>query len=191
MQVTARMTLLVVVTALCLVVFSEYARTKSAPSVDGGVISASGGGRGTGGVRHRSTLAATKTDGPGKVGTEQRSVRDATNNYLRGREARQQDRRNKRYERPPAADPKETTENAAVAVAIPPEKKRERPTGFGTSSGRMNGFDKEAGEVGREDNYNRMAVAAAEAAAAAAVAMMQKEGKPSDDSYVRYVEMME
>lgn len=103
--------------------------------------------------------------------------------------------------RPPAfaADPKETTDrpgNAAVAGAIPPEQKKEETSGFGTVSGRNNGFDnvddeKEAGAVGMEKNYNSMAVAAAEAAAeaaAAAAAMMQKGREHEDDSYVRYVE---
>ncbi|CAN0299157.1 unnamed protein product [Ectocarpus sp. 8 AP-2014] len=213
-KVTPRMTLLVLATALCLVVFSKYARTKSsAPLVDGAVVSASGGGRGTGGVRHPSTLPATTTNGPPRntltelteqrsVITKQRSVREATDNYLRGREARQQDRRNKRYMgrlNVFAADPKETTDrpgNAAVAVATPPEQKNEEPSGFGTASSRNNGFDKvddekEAGAVGMEKNYNSMAVAAAEAAAeaaAAAAAMMQKGREHEDDSYVRYVE---
>ncbi|CAN0196594.1 unnamed protein product [Ectocarpus sp. 6 AP-2014] len=210
-KVTPRMTLLVLATALCLVVFPKYARTKSsAPSVDGAVVSASGGGRGTGSVRHPSTLPATTTNGPPRstlteqrsVITKQRSVREATDNYLRGREARQQDRRNKRYMgRPPAfaAGPKETTArpgNAAVAVATPPEQKNEEPSGFGIASGRNSGLDKvddekEAGAVGMEKNYNSMAVAAAEAAAeaaAAAAAMMQKGPEHEDDSYARYVE---
>ncbi|CAM9401924.1 unnamed protein product [Ectocarpus sp. 4 AP-2014] len=202
-KVTPRMTLLVLATALCLVVFSEYARTKSVPSVDGVVVSAGGGGRGTGGVRHPSTLAATTTNVPARnVLTEQRSVREATNNYVRGREARQRDWRNNRYMgRPPAfaADPKETTDrpgNAAVALATPPEQNKEEPSRFGTVSVRNNGFDnvdneKEAGAVGMEKDYNSMAVAAAEAAAeaaAAAAAMMQKGREHEDDSYVRYVE---
>ncbi|CAM9122111.1 unnamed protein product [Ectocarpus sp. 8 AP-2014] len=210
-KVTPRMTLLVLATALCLVVFSKYARTKSlAPLVDGAVVSASGGGRGAGGVRHPSTLPATTINGPPRntlteqrsVITKQRSVREATDNYLRGREARQQDRRNNRYMgRLPVftADPKETTDrpgNAAVAVATPPEQKNEEPSGFGTASSRNNGFDKvddekEAGAVGMEKNYNSMAVAAAEAAAeaaAAAAVMMQKGREHEDDSYVRYVE---
>ncbi|CAM9442829.1 unnamed protein product [Ectocarpus sp. 12 AP-2014] len=202
-RVTPMMTLLVLAAALFLVVFSEYARSKATPSVDGVVFSASGGGRGTRGVRHHSTLAATTTNAPARnVLTEERSVREATNSYLRGREARQQDRRNNRYMgRPPAfaADPKEINRrprNAAVAVATPPEQKNEEPSGFGTGSGRNNDFhnvhdEKEAGAVGMEKNYNSMAVAAAEAvaeAAAAAAAMMQKGREHEDDSYVRYVE---
>ncbi|CAM9822763.1 unnamed protein product [Ectocarpus sp. 12 AP-2014] len=203
-RVTPMMTSLVLAAALFLIVFSEYARSKSAPSVDGVVFPANGGGRGTRGVRHHSTLAATTRNAPPRsVLTEHRSVREATNNYLRGREARRQDRRNNRYMgRPPAfaADPKETADrpprNAAVAVATPPEQKKEEPSGFGTVSGRNNDFhnvddEKEAGAVGMEKKYNSMAVAAAEAAAeaaAAAAAMMQKGQEHEDDSYVRYVE---
>ncbi|CAM9604622.1 unnamed protein product [Ectocarpus fasciculatus] len=171
-RVTTRMTLMVA-TALCLVVFSEYVRTKSAPSVDGVVISASRGRRGTGGVRHPSTLAATTVDGPREilsehrsVTTEQRSVkREATNKYLRGREARQQDRRNNRNMRP-----------GVVAFPADPKERTDR---------RGSGDEKEVGAVGMEENYNSMAVAAAEAAEAAAAAMMQKGREHMDVSYAR------